>query len=787
MKENDNNNAPNNILDNKRIVLKNQNNYEENKNNNKNEIIEEAHNDGKKNDNEKEPLKKNEKLIKIVSNLYHKLNAKENENKDLEDIYKDYYIDKNEKKFKKNISNVRIIVMLIIGAIHLIINLIGIFTIKSIMDTLFDFFFDSLKYFLYKTSDLEKFNLTDFKSLYLSPYNFYTNYFEHISNNKVEFDLMMFWDFIGLIFYKYCGYKFTYISSFIFSSIFIIFFILQFDFLNIDEKTHKYSFFQLLYLFLVYIFLWVFTSSLALLSYQIYIQRLLLFFKKKAEDNIKRGLNQTNKENNDPANELTILKKKLDKTLSKEEIKDIKNEIGDERNEIVFNPILISIIFLAFLTNHIINRKIYKFKSDYITEILLKDKNDAYNKMYSKEKNIFLFWICFPYIAEMIISLLIYFIYDCIFISSQNLKEKKEIKGETEEKAQIKGLKNENQINEEIKIKEVTIKKICGYTIFNQTIIPKEDSYQIESPGLTRNYCKKGIKYLQLFLISIKDCLFNSIFYCCAKSCDCCSCRYNCYCCSCCNCCCYDEELFQLDEFDLCLCYKEKRTLKWLYDSITTRFHRHLVFIILAMLYCQLFVIGFDVIYEEKNEDNKKIDQKQNNIIFPLIISFIISLAIFLFISVLYYREVFDKLIKKIIKQESEDEKKNILMSFTCFAFMLIEFFISVSSCIFSIMYIYDKKLLSKGKLIYYPLFLNKFMIFFLYSFIAKNDEKNEIFSNSSFVAIYLFISELLIYVIKIILSIKALIIIQIVSSLCVVFLLLILLPKLVISALKEL
>ena len=118
---------------------------------------------------------------------------------------------------------------------------------------------------------------------------------------------------------------------------------------------------------------------------------------------------------------------------------------------------------------------------------------------------------------------------------------------------------------------------------------------------------------------------------------------------------------------------------------------------------------------------------------------------------------------------------------------MLIEFFISVSSSIFSIMYIYDKKLLSKGKLIYYPLFLNKFMIFFLYSFIAKNDEKNEIFSNSSFVAIYLFISELLIYVIKIILSIQALIIIQIVSSSCMVFFLLILLPKFVISALKEL
>ena len=76
------------------------------------------------------------------------------------------------------------------------------------------------------------------------------------------------------------------------------------------------------------------------------------------------------------------------------------------------------------------------------------------------------------------------------------------------------------------------------------------------------------------------------------------------------------------------------------------------------MLYCQLFVIGFDVIYEEKNEDNKKIDQKQNNIIFPLIISFIISLAIFLFISVLYYSEVFDKLKKKLLNKKVKTKKK---------------------------------------------------------------------------------------------------------------------------------
>ena len=98
--------------------------------------------------------------------------------------------------------------------------------------------------------------------------------------------------------------------------------------------------------------------------------------------------------------------------LSEEEEKDIKNKSRDKKIEIFFSPILMFIISIAFFINHRINREIYKYKTEKMNEIYLKDKNDVYNKMYSKEKNIFLFWICFQYIAEMIISLLIYFIYD---------------------------------------------------------------------------------------------------------------------------------------------------------------------------------------------------------------------------------------------------------------------------------------------------------------------------------------------------------------------------------------
>ena len=53
----------------------------------------------------------------------------------------------------------------------MIVNLVGIFTIKSIMDSLFKVLKDSLNFFLLEKSDIEEKELTDFKSLYNSPYN----------------------------------------------------------------------------------------------------------------------------------------------------------------------------------------------------------------------------------------------------------------------------------------------------------------------------------------------------------------------------------------------------------------------------------------------------------------------------------------------------------------------------------------------------------------------------------------------------------------------------------------
>ena len=98
------------------------------------------------------------------------------------------------------------------------------------MNSIYEIFIISVKYFLYKKSDLEKYELTDFVNIYKSPYNFYEQYFNDISKNQIDFDLMMFWDFVGSLTYEYCNFTITSILFFVLNSILIVF-IGSFDFL----------------------------------------------------------------------------------------------------------------------------------------------------------------------------------------------------------------------------------------------------------------------------------------------------------------------------------------------------------------------------------------------------------------------------------------------------------------------------------------------------------------------------------------------------------------------------
>ena len=201
-------------------------------------------------DEENKPLIINKKLIKIFNNINE--NLENNINQNIEEIYDNYHNKKeNKKSIKRNISYCCILIMFfLIAVIFVIINLMAIFTTKKILESLYEIFVNSVQYFLYKKSDLELYGLIDFENLFNSSYNFYNQYFTDISNNEVDFDLMMFWDFVGSLFYECCDFVGTSITFFLFNVILLVL-IGGFNFLDIDEKSHKYTSFHMLYITLV--------------------------------------------------------------------------------------------------------------------------------------------------------------------------------------------------------------------------------------------------------------------------------------------------------------------------------------------------------------------------------------------------------------------------------------------------------------------------------------------------------------------------------------------------------
>ena len=76
---------------------------------------------------------------------------------------------------------------------------------------------------------------------------------------------------------------------------------------------------------------------------------------------------------------------------------------------------------------------------------------------------------------------------------------------------------------------------------------------------------------------------------------------------------------------EICICYQEKRKIKWFKDFINNKKQNFLVQLIFLIAYFQTFSIGTEVLYKEANENNNN----QENIMLPLIVSF----SFFTFVS----------------------------------------------------------------------------------------------------------------------------------------------------------
>ena len=759
-----------------------------------------------KNNNETTPLIKKKKLFKILNDINKTLNDEKNKNKNIDDILKKFNKkEKTKEIIKTENSNAFNIFMFFIAGIFVIINLTGIFTLKSVMDSLLTVFKNDIKYFLWEKSDLESKELTDFESRFNSSYNFYKQFFNDISKNKVDFDLIMFWDFIGLLLYEYFNFTCTSIFLFIVNIILLII-IGNYDYLDIDEKTHQYSFFKILYISLIYIFIWIGVGSSALLSQQIFIETLDIYVYKKNEEknesSLKEGKNHfelkkedkkeeqkrgaindsknnsfSNLENHNKNNNLELHSfQKSSSNLNSEENENKekidnfsinKKEKKEKKENKLFKGgylfIIYITIFFAYFINYIINKEILKFRQKYVVRELRKiNKKDKYKNIYLKDKRLFLIGICIPYASETVLSLIIYSIfYNSIFIDPKEKKRNNEF---------ITGKNNKENIddNDYFEIEDASFKKICGYIIFNQTRLEKKEKPRCEDAfcffkNIANFFCY-CFECSTLILISLRKCMRNSFCLICDSDeeckCNCCDCD----CCSETSCCCCDANNFGNKEISFCFCYQEKRKLEWFDSFINSKVQKQMVPIIFMIGIFQTFNVGLEEIYIEKNESNTK----QENITLHLILSFLsysLGTIIFAFLDL--------KILEPLInKSETIIFNGKIIFELTLITSLGSGWFIltinGLSSFALSIKYLKNKKSVYSNKYLYYPVFWSKYNILFIISLLNNcnlTDDENELISNSSLFSVYLYILELLFSLIKKILPLKGLIILQIVFT----------------------
>ena len=307
-------------------------------------------------------IKEKESLIGIFNEIECDLKKKENKNKSINEIHNKYIDDSLNAKVIKDDINFNCLRFMIIGfsTFFVIINLIGIFQLTTLMKTLFDLILNCLDIFF----TLNENNLDDEKKEEIKKkYNFYQIFWEKSTGNEIDFNLMIFTNFIGEIALKSKGFK---CSSVIFLVVNVISLILlmNFDFDSYDEN-YKFSIAKIIYLVICYIALLIGVGSSSLLSQKMLIDSYLKYKNKKISIDRKKLKEKQQEEER---------KKKKEKKLEEEQknpVKRIRKEMK-EKNEI------------EMIENKIVKEKVKE--NDKITDEE-KNENKKSNLNVPKKKN----------------------------------------------------------------------------------------------------------------------------------------------------------------------------------------------------------------------------------------------------------------------------------------------------------------------------------------------------------------------------------------------------------------
>ena len=586
-----------------------------------------------------------------------------------EDVYSKFLSDENLTKRKlTNIDHCSLMFHLISCFLG-IFNLIGIFQIISVMKALNGVFYNSVKY---KIKKIEK---DEYLSLYDKNFNFYHILFENSLNNQlIDFNLIWFTGGLGYLLLKLTGFR---LSSFVFMATNCISLVLLINF-KFDEnfKNNEYSFLSVLYIGLCWLLLFLGVGASAILSQHIIIDSYMKYKEYYIEyinERIKKYQNENSFElNNKAINDGEDINEPLNKKENNKQIKierkeTIKNKKDNlekvkkrmEKNKFDYFFMICIITIFGYYLKYVINIVLIYHQNK-------KDKNS------NKEYNFFIN-ICLLYPSSIILSMIIYSFFVCIFTTNIDKKEKKCCKCTCQSKE---------------KEDSFSIRQICGYTIYSQNIILNKNIPKCICLKLccrTIDNCMVGSCYSILTFCPCKDCLEEEK----NENID----EYSL--CTPCNCDCVDTVFDKKDEC-FCYCYQERIKSNWFYKYINNHITRSIFPYIIEYFCLRFTTIGFerkcelisrnnifnitnDTNYNNTNPINETEINNNTNIIFFNIFSYlannftgeinndsnsidIIFIFIFLgsFILFFYFTISFSRFIKQLFDLKEKNSKKKL-------------------------------------------------------------------------------------------------------------------------------
>ena len=513
----------------------------------------------------------------------------------------------------------------------------------------------------------------------------------------------------------------------------------------------------------IYIMLLIGIGGLALLSQKIIVDALNKY---KIFDIVNRLNSLFKNESSKKENQLIELNsniKEIDIKKYNKKIKDIQKGIN---NKFEFFFIICVVTTFGYLGKYLINL---------IIDVTLKNLFGVeYKKIYYFLNIIILYFISFLF--SIIIYLIFYF---CFFTERE--KEEKE--------------KN-----------KYSVCQICGYIIYSENVIIEKENNPLNDANLYNNHlnehpskCKKCLKSCR----ELTKLYCESTKHCCDEVC--CSffrflinlgdqetthAKYgeyslgffSCWCC----CCRYEEEDYKKKKEFFCYCYQKERKSYRCDKFFTNDTQKIIVPYMIVYFFLQLTTIAFEQMYEEK--------KNHYNYGLTSVIVFLLSFFFFFYFNISLSRckkrfmdddkvDLFLEGNELIFnKSKIKDDNVHKISSKTIDGTFSILLFNGVFSLIFSCIYLFHKSnkytenIFEKNmNIIFIPILMNKFYYFTLnyyYTYTSEVNKKFDVFASSTLIAMYLLVYDLIIWLIKRIISLftihyyfRSLIIIQIISS----------------------